>query len=388
MYDLDILYQNLQDLSIYSILLQIKNLTKDFRKDFFMSFRKIKHVTCVLSLALMCSVLSSHIRPVYATNDVNELEESTSDLQNELSDLNKDLETLQREIASISEQIESTSAHIAEVRESLALAKGEEEAQYDAMKQRIVYIYESGNTDLFEMLLSSSSLADFLNRAEYVTMVNEYDRNALQKLQNTREEILEQEAQLKAEEENLQALQQQLNSKANAITSQISETSTELAEYQRKLERAKEEAKKAEEALKQPIVPVAPPPSIPSRDNVNFGSNYAVSEQELLEFAALLQCEAGTSHEEGILAVASVVVNRMNHSAYPNTLHGVIFQSGQFTPAGGSRFNRILANGVNPTCLRIAKEALAGKNNVGGCLSFRAASSGRPGMVIGGNVFF
>ncbi len=347
-----------------------------------------KHFTYALSLILSCCIIISTVFRVYATDSVDKLEQTTEDLEGELSDLNKDLKTLKKELTSLTKQITETSAHISQVREELAIAKGEEEAQYEAMKLRMVYIYESGNTDFLELLLTSNSLADFLNRAEYVSMVNEYDRDALAKMQETREEIAEQEAQLASEQKNLKNMQKDLHSKENALNSQISEASDELADYQKKLKKAKEEAKKAEEEAKKPVIPVAPPVTTPNRGDVNFGSNYTVSEQELLEFAALLQCEAGTSNEEGILAVASVIVNRMKSSSYPNTLHGVMFQSGQFPPAGGTRFNNILANGVNQTCLRIAKEALAGKNNVGGCLSFRAASSGRPGMVIGGNVFF
>lgn len=348
-----------------------------------------KRLACVLSLVLSCSIIISTVFQVYATDSVDQLEETTENLEGELSNLNKDLKTLKKELSSLTKQIAETSAHISEVREELAIAKGEEEAQYEAMKLRMVYIYESGNTDFLEMLLTSSSLADFLNRAEYVSMVNEYDRDALEKMQETRETIAEQEAELANEQKNLENMQKDLQSKENALSSQISDASDELADYQKKLEKAKEEAKRAEEALKQPVVPVAPPTyNTPDRGDVDFNSGNTTSEQDLLHFAALLECESGTTHEEGILAVASVVVNRMNHPAYPNTLHGVMFQSGQFPPAGGKKFNQILARGVNSRCLRIAKEALAGKNNVGGCLSFRAASSGHPGTVIGSNVFF
>ena len=89
-----------------------------------------------------------------------------------------------------------------------------------------------------------------------------------------------------------------------------------------------------------------------------------------------------------MLAVASVVVNRMNHSRYPNTLRGVIYQSGQFPPAHNGLVDKKLARGVKASCLQVAQDALAGKNNVGDCLSFRAASSGHAGTIIGDNVFF
>ena len=89
-----------------------------------------------------------------------------------------------------------------------------------------------------------------------------------------------------------------------------------------------------------------------------------------------------------MLAVASVVVNRMKHSNYPDTLRGVIFQSGQFPPAHNGKVDKILERGVKDSCLKAAQDALNGKNNVGDCLSFRSASSGHVGTIIGDNVFF
>ena len=88
------------------------------------------------------------------------------------------------------------------------------------------------------------------------------------------------------------------------------------------------------------------------------------------------------------LAVASVVVNRMKHPNYPDTLRGVIYQAGQFTPAHNGSIDRVLERGVKDACVQVANDALAGKNNVGDCLNFRSASSGHVGTVIGGNVFF
>ena len=148
------------------------------------------------------------------------------------------LDALNTEISSISKQIQEIMARTEETKSRLAIAKGEEEAQYEAMKLRIKYMYENGNQSLFEVLLSSASIADFLNRAEYFSMVNEYDREALRKLEQTRETIAAQEAELLQEQKDLTALQKELSAKEKALTAQISETSDELTSYKAKLEKA------------------------------------------------------------------------------------------------------------------------------------------------------
>jgi spore germination cell wall hydrolase CwlJ-like protein len=78
----------------------------------------------------------------------------------------------------------------------------------------------------------------------------------------------------------------------------------------------------------------------------------------------------------------------MNSSHYPDTLRGVIFQSGQFPPATNGKLEQILESGVKDLCVTAAQDALSGKNNIGDCLQFRSKNSGHVGTVIGNNVFF
>ena len=103
--------------------------------------------------------------------------------------------------------------------------------------------------------------------------------------------------------------------------------------------------------------------------------------------AALIECEAGSTDYEGMLAVGSVVMNRVHHRSYPNTIQGVIYQPGQFSPVP-KKLDKVLNRGVKLSCVQAARDAISGKNNVGSCLSFRSASTGHAGTVIGGNVFF
>ncbi len=112
----------------------------------------------------------------------------------------------------------------------------------------------------------------------------------------------------------------------------------------------------------------------------------AASYDDVTILAALIQHEAGYECYEGQLAVGAVVCNRIRSASFPNTVSGVIFQSGQFTSQ--SAINAIVAKGLKSSCVQAAQEALAGADNTGGCVSFRPVSSGRSGVVIGNQVFF
>lgn len=114
----------------------------------------------------------------------------------------------------------------------------------------------------------------------------------------------------------------------------------------------------------------------------------AASYDDVTLLAALIQCEAGNECYEGQVAVGAVVVNRVRSGGYPGSVYGVIYQGGQFTPAGSGRVSAVAASGPSGSCIQAAQEALAGVDNTGGALSFRPVSSGRGGVVIGNHVFF
>lgn len=117
-------------------------------------------------------------------------------------------------------------------------------------------------------------------------------------------------------------------------------------------------------------------------------ASVAASVDEVTLLAALIQCEAGNESYEGQLAVGAVVMNRVRSGRYPGSVSGVIYDSGQFTPAASGAVASVAANGPKASCIQAAQEALAGADNTGGATCFRRASSGMAGVVIGNHVFF
>lgn len=75
-------------------------------------------------------------------------------------------------------------------------AKKEEEEQYEAMKIRIQYIYEKGETSYLQIFLEAESFSDMLNKAEYLEQLYEYDRKQLKLYQETRIAVEELQARL------------------------------------------------------------------------------------------------------------------------------------------------------------------------------------------------
>lgn len=118
-------------------------------------------------------------------------------------------------------------------------------------------------------------------------------------------------------------------------------------------------------------------------------SNAAVKEvDDLTLMAAIIYCEAGAEPYETQLAVGAVIMNRLQ-AGYADTLYGVIYQKGQFTPAGNGKLARVIAQGrATASCYEAAKAALAGEDNTNGCLRFNDYNGTQNGLRYGGMVFW
>ncbi|MFD2330189.1 cell wall hydrolase [Cohnella sp. GCM10020058] len=93
----------------------------------------------------------------------------------------------------------------------------------------------------------------------------------------------------------------------------------------------------------------------------------AVDPADVTLLAKLVEAEAGSEPYAGKLAVASVVMNRLHNDRYPDTLRGVIYAPGQFSPAGNGSLER---ETPSKDSIKAAKAALSGENNVPGAYSF------------------
>lgn len=82
--------------------------------------------------------------------------------------------------------------------------------------------------------------------------------------------------------------------------------------------------------------------------------------------AKLITGEARGETYEGQVAVGAVVLNRVKHSSFPNSIAGVIYQSGAFTAVDDGQIN------LSPTdsCMRAAKDALNGWDPSGGAIYY------------------
>ena len=180
---------------------------------------------------------------------ISGIESQKSALSSEVSSLNDDLTDTLLNIEVLESDLADKEAEIEQAQKDYEAAKATEEQQYDSMKKRIQYLYETGQESYLEMLLTSDSVADLVNKVDYAEELQEYDRRLLDEykaakqavidlqaqLEEEKQELLEMEEQLKQEKANLESVIAQKRSQIADFDSQLSAAKAKVSEYQKKI---------------------------------------------------------------------------------------------------------------------------------------------------------
>ncbi len=136
-------------------------------------------------------------------------------------------------------QIEETTAELNE-------AIRQQEEQYEAMKKRIQFMYERGDTFYLELLFSATSFSDMINKADYIEALSEYDQKKLEEyveikemvqlckeeLEAEKEVLDEAKVAVEAEEANISALIGEKEAQIVSVSTDISNKEAAIKEYE------------------------------------------------------------------------------------------------------------------------------------------------------------
>lgn len=335
-----------------------------------------------------------------AEQQVDDISDYKADLEGNLGELNGQLSDIVASINNLESQLTEKQAEIDDAQTELNEATARSNQQYEDMKTRIRFMYENSNTSVWELLFESESLTDFLNRTEYVADINSYDRDKLEEYQKLQEEIADKKTALEAEQANLVAMQEEMQQKKSSVNSLITTTEQNISNADSQLADAQANVDEISGKLEQMIAyekeleikkakeDAARLAAIKAQEQENTSNvSYVPQDSDAYLLGAIIQCEADGESYDGKLAVGSVVLNRVKSSYFPNTVAGVIYQSGQFSPVTSGRLAYRLEAGVNSTCLQAAQDVLDGNITVS-CLYFCANNGIISGTVIGNHVFY
>ena len=141
--------------------------------------------------ALVASLLVSvtFATTVFAVPSEDELRQDKAEAQEKIEKLESEMTRVMSKINETERELVKVGQEIIKANEELAETEKLEKEQYEAMKRRIVAMYENGNTSMIEMILESGSIAEMLKHAENVQTIHAYDRKQLEEYVATKVKI-------------------------------------------------------------------------------------------------------------------------------------------------------------------------------------------------------
>lgn len=187
----------------------------------------------VMSFGMVINVNATTIDEAQQKADALEQQKSTAEA--EKNSLNAQLNTILGEMEDAQTKLADKQTEIEEAEEALVQAKVEENTQYQSMKKRIKYMYENGNSQVIELLMESENIGEFLNKAEYISQISEYDRDMLDEFQAVVKEVEAEEATLQTEYEELEVLRDDLLVKQSNLESLLSEKNLQISDLEKQI---------------------------------------------------------------------------------------------------------------------------------------------------------
>lgn len=192
-----------------------------------------------------------------SVNDqINDLSGEKDDVDAQISDLTGQIAEIMASVSLLEDEIADTEVQIEQAQKDYDEAKANEEAQYHAMKKRIQYLYEKGETSYLELLMEAKSWSDMLNKAEYVQEIYTYDRKMLDNYAATVQEVAQLKESLEEQKSELEAAEYELEQEKASLQESLDEQKEIAADYEVQLAKAKQEAAAYKAKIKQQNVEI------------------------------------------------------------------------------------------------------------------------------------
>ncbi len=236
--------------------------------------KSAKRILCAFLavLTLLTLAAAGSVRPAYAAKTAAELEEEQrkaaqiAALEQKKKEQQEKLKDLEKQIAEakakkedvmvtkklldqrnqlLLEQIDDTQNQIDDAAAQIARYELLEQEQYELFCQQVRSEEERGSLSYLSVLFKATSMADLLNRMEFVNEVAEYNKTLIAAMKETRENI-------KAEKTEMEAKEAQLGEQQDELQGKLDETTKLMNEYaadQKALERMHAAEEKAADEI-------------------------------------------------------------------------------------------------------------------------------------------
>ena len=154
-----------------------------------------------------------------AKEELNDVKEQKSGVQEEINDLDSQISDYQSQINELDSKINSLNSQIEESEKKLETAQTEYENNKELAEERLVVMQESGDTTYLDMLLTSSSITDFISNYYLASELAEADTELLDReLESNKKELDNSKTSKQAASSKLSVLREEKNTQVAQLT--------------------------------------------------------------------------------------------------------------------------------------------------------------------------
>ena len=186
-----------------------------------------------------------------AESKADVLDEQQDAIEEEISDMDTSLVEIMGNISLIEEEISSKEIEIEKATVAYEEAKASAQAQYEAMKRRIKFMYEKGDVAYVELFVEAKSLTDMLNKTEYIEKLYDYDRELLCRYQETQQQVADLKESLEIEQSELESTRFEYKAEQEQLQTMLDQKKVESSNYEALISEAKVQAAAYTQTIKQ-----------------------------------------------------------------------------------------------------------------------------------------
>ena len=207
-----------------------------------------------------------------ANDQIDSLESQQAQLQTQIDEIDADLVTVLVNLDVLEGELTSKQQELDDVTAQLQTAQEDASNQYDAMKKRIRYMYENGDSGFMDAIIGAKNFADMINRVEYAKQVYDYDRDQLTTYQETVQQVTDLKAQVETEQNDLLEVQQSLQEQQGEYEAMIATKQAQMTDFDVQLASAKDLAAQYKSTVDQQNVLIAQEQAKQQAANTNNNS--------------------------------------------------------------------------------------------------------------------
>lgn len=220
-------------------------------------------ILCVFPISSLASNLSEleekqneiNTQIEQKNEELTEVQEEISSVMQEIQKLSEEIAGYEKEIKTLNTQTEELKASIDELEKSLIISEEKYSIQKKALEDRLLILYEAGETNYLDVLLNSKSLSDFISSYYYISEIVKYDKELLEDLERDKNKIEENKNSLEKKREKLKSIRNNTertaivlentkilqNSYKNQLTEEEKALQTEIEEFENQVKEVEAE---------------------------------------------------------------------------------------------------------------------------------------------------